>query len=169
MSEQDRLESEKLVEIHQARDQWDGNIIIGYLHENGIEAMFQGDPNVPLEAAEFFKKSDGEYGVFVLEEQADKARALVKEFLATRTDDADLEREAMHREPPTKEHIGEIRQAVREERKTFDFLRLAVVAFLVAMAVLWAIWPVLLPEPLSRLTVVAILVAAALFLGRRLR
>lgn len=169
MSEQDRLESEKLVEIHQARDQWNGNLIIGYLRDNGIEAMFQGDPNVPLEAAEFFKKSDGEYGIFVLEEQAGKARALVKEFIATRADDVELEREAMQRTPLDKQHIGELRQAVREERKTFDFLRLAVVGFLGAMALLWAIWPVFLPEPLPRFTVVVLLVLVALFLGRRLR
>lgn len=169
MSQQDRLESEKLVEIHQARDQWDGNLIIGYLRDNSIEAMFQGDPNIPLEAAEFFKKSKGEYGIFVLEEQADKARALVKEFIATRADDAELEREAMQRTPLDKQHIGELRQAVQEERKTFDFLRLAVIGFLGAMALLWAILPSPLPEPFHRLTMVALLVIIALFLGRRLQ
>lgn len=39
MSESER--SEKLVQVHHARDEWEGNIILGYLRDNGVEATLR--------------------------------------------------------------------------------------------------------------------------------
>jgi hypothetical protein len=45
MSERER--SEELVQVHHVHDEWEGNIVVGYLRENGIEATLQSPPSVP--------------------------------------------------------------------------------------------------------------------------
>src|SRR5579862_7127179 len=57
MSESER--SEKLVQVHHARDEWEGNIIAGYLRESGVEATLQSPPAMPpLDAMENLSGSD---------------------------------------------------------------------------------------------------------------
>ncbi len=80
MSEHER--SEELVLVHHARDEWAGNIIVGYLRENGVEATLQSPPSVPpLDVAENLTGTGKINGVFVLEHEAEHARSLLKEFL----------------------------------------------------------------------------------------
>ena len=80
MSERER--SEELVQVHHARDECEGNIVVGYLRENGIEATLQSPPSVPpLDLVENLTGSDKINGVFVLEHEAEHARSLLKEFL----------------------------------------------------------------------------------------
>ncbi len=88
MSDPHRRDAEKLVEIHKARDEWEGNLLIDFLRESGMEASFQGDPSVNLDLAHMLKSTDEAFGVYVLEHHAGKARELVKEFLAASPDDA---------------------------------------------------------------------------------
>ncbi len=163
MSTRSEVNNESLVEIHKARDPWQGHLVIGYLQENGIEAAFQGLPSVPLVAGELLETSDHVVGIYVLQEDAARARELVKEFLATEN----VETTSPEKPHLDKERIAELRGALREERKTFAFLGWAAVVFLAAMAVLWAIWPVWLktdpPAPLYRWTGVMLLALAATF------
>ncbi len=88
MSDSSRLDAEKLVEVHKARDEWEGNLLIDFLRESGMEASFQGVPSVNLDLAHMLKSTDEAFGVYVLEHDAGKARELVKEFLAAGPDDA---------------------------------------------------------------------------------
>jgi hypothetical protein len=157
------VSNELLVEIHKARDPWQGHLLIGFLQNNGIDAAFQGLPSVPLVAGELLETSDQVTGIYVLEHDAAAARELVKEFLASEN----AETTPPAKPPLDKERIAELRGALAEERKTFAFLGWAAVVFLGAMTLLWAIWPVWLktdaPAPLYRWTGVALLALASLF------
>ena len=166
MSEQ----SEQLVLVHHARDEWEGNIVVGYLRDNGIEATLQSPPSMaPLDVAEELSGSDKVNGIFVLEHEAEHARGLLKEFLNTVTDEQVLEETAAHKLKLDKETIGQLRGALREERQTFEFLGWTAVVFLGAAALLWAIWPEWLkiaPPPSGfRWVVVILLALAAVFAG----
>src|SRR6266478_6658969 len=121
MSQSER--TEKLVLVHHARDEWEGNIIVGYLRESGVEATLQSPPAMPpLDAMENLSRSDKVNGIFVLEHEADHARGLLKEFLSTVTDNQVLEDAAATKLKLDKETIGQLRSALREERQTFEFL-----------------------------------------------
>ena len=172
MSEEERLRSEKLVEIHRARDEWEGNLLITYLRENGVEATLRSPPAVPpLDAAEILSGTEKVCGVFVLEHEAQRAAELVTEFLSAATDDSILEQMAVQKPQADKETIARLRSALREERRTFEFLGWIGVVFLGAAALLWAIWPAWLkvasPPPELRWLVVILLVLAAVFAGGR--
>lgn len=135
-------ESEKLVQVHQSHSEWEGNIVVGYLRENGIEATLRTAPSVPpLDLAENLSGTHKVNGVFVLEAEADNARHLLNEFQSTVADQQILEETAAQKLKLDKATITQLRTAVREERKTFEFLGWIGVAFLGAAAVLWAIWP----------------------------
>ena len=74
--------SEKLVLVYHVRDEWQGNIVVGYLRENGVEATLQSPPSVPpLDLVENLTGTDKVNGIFVLEHEAEHARSLLKEFL----------------------------------------------------------------------------------------
>lgn len=88
MSDPHPHDAEKLVEIHKARDEWEGNLLMGFLRDNGVEASFQGEPAVNLDVAHMLKSTDEAFGVYVLEGNAARARELVKEFLTAGPDDA---------------------------------------------------------------------------------
>jgi hypothetical protein len=170
MSDQERLRSEKLVEIHRARDEWEGNIIVGFLADNGVDATFQAPPPMPpLDAVEELSGSGKVSGIFVLSHEADRARKLLDEFMATATDEKILEETAAKKLRVNKETISQLRTALREERRTFDFLGWLMVAFLAASALLWAIWPEWLktapPAPGFRWVMVILLALAAVFAG----
>ena len=162
--------SENLVLVHHARNEWDGNIIVGYLRDNGVEATLQSPPSMPpLDAMEDLSGSDKVNGIFVLNPEADKARELVKEFVNTVTDDQVLEEAAAQKLKLDKETITELRGALKEERQTFEFLGWIGAAFFGAVALLWAIWPAWLkigpPAPEFRWVVVILLLLAAVFTG----
>jgi hypothetical protein len=168
MSKSER--SENLVLIHHARDEWDGNIIIGYLRDNGVEATLQSPPSMPpLDAVENLSGADRANGIFVLEHEANRARELVKEFVNTVTDDQVLEEAAAQKLKLNKETITELRGALKEERQTFEFLGWIVAGFLGAAALLWAIWPAWLkigPPPVGfRWVAVVVFLLAAVFAG----
>jgi hypothetical protein len=83
MSEHDQ--SEDLVQVHHARDECEGNIVVGFLRENGIEATLQCAPYMPpLDLAENLTGSNKINGVFVLEHEAEHARRLLQEFAQAR-------------------------------------------------------------------------------------
>jgi len=85
MNEPNPLDSENLVPIHKAGSEWEGNMIVNFLRENGVEATLEAPPSVPpLDLAEELTGTDRCDGVFVLQHDADRARALVREFLAQR-------------------------------------------------------------------------------------
>ena len=134
--------SQDLVLIHHARDEWSGNILVGYLRDNGVEATLQSPPSIPpLDAMENLSGSDKVNGIFVLGYEADQARELVKEFLNTVTDEQVLEDAAAQKLKLDKDTITQLRGALKEEKQTFEFLGWIGVAFLGAAALLWAIWP----------------------------
>jgi hypothetical protein len=168
MSETER--SETLVQVHHARDEWEGNIVVGYLRDNGIESTLQGpESTTPWDVAESLGATDKANGVFVLEHEAEHARGLLKEFLAMVTDDQILEETAAQKLKLDKETIGQLRRARREERRTFEFLGWIGVAFLGSAALLWAIWPdwlkIAAPASALRWMVVILLALAAVFAG----
>jgi hypothetical protein len=170
MNEEERLRSERLLEIHQARDEWEGNLLITYLRDNGVEATLQSPPAVPpLDAAEILSGTEKVCGVFVLEHEAQRATELVKEFLSAAPDDSILEQTAMQKPQVDKETMARLRGALREERRTFEFLGWIGVVFLGAAALLWAIGPAWLkiaaPSPEFRWVVAILLVLAAVFVG----
>ncbi|HUJ11554.1 MAG TPA: hypothetical protein VL171_16195 [Verrucomicrobiae bacterium] len=161
-------QSERLVPIHHAANEWEGNIVIGYLHDNGIEATLRTPPSVPpLDVAENLTGTNQMNSVFVLEQDAERARSLLQEFQSTETDQQMLEETAAQKVKPDKKTIAELRAAVREERKTFEFLGWVGVAFLGAAAILWAIWPawLKLAPPQLQWIIVLLFAFAALFAG----
>lgn len=162
--------SQDLVLIHHARDEWDGNIIVSYLRDNNVEATLQSPPSVPpLDAMESLTGSDKVNGIFVLAYQADHARELVKEFLNTVVDEQVLEEAAAQKLKLDPQTITQLRKALKEERKTFEFVGWIGATFLGAAAILWAIWPAWLkigPPPAEfRWVVVVLLLMAAVFAG----
>jgi len=170
MSDQDRLNSEKLVEIHKARDEWEGHLLVGFLQDNGVEAVLREPASIaPLDAAETMTGSDTARGIFVLDHEAARARDLVREFLNSATDESVLEETAAQKLRVDKETIARLRGAVREERRTFEFLGWMGVLFLGSAALLWAIWPAWLkvqaPAPEYRWVMVVLLLLGALFAG----
>src|ERR1700689_3471615 len=115
--------SQDLVLIHHARDEWDGNILVGYLRDNGVEATLQSPPSMPpLDAMENLSGSDKVNGIFVLGYEADRARELVKEFLNTVTDEQVLEDAAAQKLKLDKETVAQLWGVLKEERQTFEFL-----------------------------------------------
>ncbi len=162
MNEPNPTPYEKLVEIHKASDPWEGHLLLEHLRENGVEAAFQGLPSVALDAKEFLQTSDRVVGIYVLEHEAARARELVADFLAAEKLEAPVEKPRLD-----KQRITELREALREERQTFNFLGWTAVVFLVALTLLWAIWPAWLktatPAPFYRWTGVALLALAAVF------
>jgi len=95
MSEEEQLRSETLVEIQHAHNEWEGNLLVSYLSDNGVEATLQLPPAIaPLDAVETLSGSGKVCGVFVLEHEAQRATELVKEFLSGATDDRTLEQAA---------------------------------------------------------------------------
>lgn len=168
MSQQET--SENLVQVHKARDEWEGNIILGYLRSNDVEATLRRPPAMPpLDAVENYSGSDKVNGIFVLEHEAEKARGLLHEFLTTVTNDQILEEAASHKLKLDKETIAQLRVALREERRTFEFLGWVAVVFLGAAALLWAIWPAWLkiaaPAAEFRWVMVILLALSAVFAG----
>ncbi|MGD1019539.1 MAG: hypothetical protein ABSA12_09490 [Verrucomicrobiia bacterium] len=162
--------SENLVQVHHAHDEWEGSIIVGFLRDNGVEATLREPPSMPpLDGVESLSGTDKANGIYVLEHEADKARSLVKEFLSTVTDEQILEEAAGQKLKVDKETIGQLRTALREERRTFVLLGWIGVVFLGAAALLWAIWPGWLkigpPPSALRWAVVILLALAAVFTG----
>jgi hypothetical protein len=169
MSEQELRNAGKLVEVFKARNDAEGNLVVGFLRDNGVEATFFGAAAVPLDSAEILESSDKLAGVYVLPENAERARQLVAEFGAGVSDEQELEDAAAQKPHPDKERIAELRGAIRDERRTFEFLGWVGVVFLAALAVLWAIWPEWLkveaPAAFYRWTGVVLLAVAAMFAG----
>jgi hypothetical protein len=167
MNKPEPLDAEKLVEIHKARDEWEGNLLIGFLRDNGIEASFQGEPSVDLDLGHMLKSTDEAFGVYVLEHNAGKARELVGEFLSAATDPTMLEETAAKKLRVDKETITRLRGAIREERQTFEFLGWIAVAFFGAGALLWLAWPAWLrmepPPVLFRWAMIVLLAMGAVF------
>jgi hypothetical protein len=171
-SEQPAESSEKLLQIHRARDEWEGNILVGYLRNRGVQATFRAPPPVPpLDAVENFAGSEKLNGIFVLEHDAERARSVLQEFLTTVTDPGVLAEEAAKKLRLDQQTISELRAALREQRRTFEFLGWIAVALLCATALLWAIWPWWLkpatPAPGFGWVMVILLALAAAFAGNR--
>ena len=158
-----------LVEVHKARDTWEGTLLTGYLRDNGIEAAFQGDPNVSFDMTELLRNSNEAFGVFVLEPEVARAKALIAEFLTAATDESVLAETAAHKLKVDKETIHRLRGALVEERRTFEFLGWTGVVFLGAAALLWIIWPAWLkmetPPAIFRWLMVLLLTFGAVFAG----
>jgi hypothetical protein len=169
MSEANRLEAEQLVQIYKARDEWEGNILIGYLQDNGIEATLQAQVPDAEAGSINFGKMDASCGVFVIEEVATRATGLIREFESAVTDPQVLEAAAAEKLKLDKETITRLRGALKEETGTFETLGWICVVFLAATAVLWAIWPEWLkvapPSPALRWFAVALFAGAAAFIG----
>ena len=178
MSETNPSAKEKLVVVHKARDEWEADLIVGYLRDNGIEAMLSDPPS--RAAAGFhagFCDPDTTCPVYVLEEQTESARQRVGEFLAARADEPAPESNAPAPAHLDRARIAELRESVKEERRTFEFLGWGGVVFLAAGALLWTVWPswlkMVAPTWPMRSLMVILLVLAAVFVGswsgRRLR
>lgn len=161
---------EKLVQVHQARDEWEGRLLIGYLEDNGIEASLRERASVPpLDGAEELMGGDKVLGILVLEPQGARARELLQEFQSAVTDDTLLADTAAQQLKVSRETIQRLRGELREEKKTFEALGWIVIVFCGAAALLWAIWPAWLkvaaPAAGLRWVMVFLLVAGAIFAG----
>ncbi len=85
MNELNPLNSENLVLVHKTNSDWEGNMFLNYLRENGVEATLESPSSVsPMDVAEELSGSDRSDSIFVLQHDADRARTLVKEFLVQR-------------------------------------------------------------------------------------
>ena len=158
-----------LVEVHKARDTWEGTLLTGYLRDNGIEAAFQGDPNVSFDMTELLRNSDEAFGVYVLDANVVRAKELIAEFLTSATDESVLAETAAQKLRVDKDAIHRLRGALVEERRTFEFLGWIGVAFFGAATLLWIIWPAWLkmdaPPALFRWLMVLLLTLGAVFAG----
>jgi hypothetical protein len=89
MNEPNPTRVENLVRVHKVRNEWEGNLIVSFLRDNAIAAMLEVAPSIaPLDAAEEFSGSDKTGNIMVLQHDADRARALVEEFLARQSANA---------------------------------------------------------------------------------
>jgi len=158
-----------LVEVHKAHDTWEGTLLTGYLRDNGIEAAFQGDPNVSFDMTELLRNSDEAFGVYVLESNVVRAKELIAEFLASATDESVLAETAAQKLRVDKDAIHRLRGALVEERRTFELLGWIGVVFFGAATLLWIIWPAWLkmdsPPALFRWLMVLLLTLGAVFAG----
>jgi hypothetical protein len=137
MKPSDELAAAKLVQVHKARDEMEGNFLVGYLQDNGIEAVVRSAPSVPpYDIAESMYRKNKINGIFVREPDADRARQLIQEFLTAAPDAPSLEVLAAQHPPLTKEKIGQLRGALQDERRTFRFLGGTAAAFVTA-ALAW--------------------------------
>ena len=83
MNEPNPQRLENLIRVHKVQSQWQGNAIVDYLRSNGMEATLEVVPSVPpLDVAEEFSGSDKTGDILVLQHDAERARALIAEFLA---------------------------------------------------------------------------------------
>ncbi|MCG3147489.1 MAG: hypothetical protein PCFJNLEI_00929 [Verrucomicrobiae bacterium] len=159
----------QLVEVHKARSQTEGVLLVSYLRDNGIEAAFQGDPNVSFDMKELLQTSDETMGVFVNADDAARAKELSVEFSTAVTDESVLVETAAKKLQVNQETIHRLRAELKEERRTFEFLGWIGVVFLGAAALLWAIWPAWLkmevPALPLRLAMVFLLTLGAVFAG----
>ena len=159
MSRQEQ--SEKLVQVYRARNEWEGSLVLGYLHDNGVEATLRAPPVMPpVDYYELFNRNETIDGIFVLEHQAIRAHELIADFLVAPTDESSLEELAAKKEHPGRETIHRLRIAVREERRTFEFIGWLVIAFCVAGWLLVAT-----PVPPGPWTSLVLLVIIALLVG----
>jgi len=158
-----------LVEVHKARDTWEGTLLTSYLRDNGVQAAFQGDPNVSFDMNELLRNSDEAFGVYVLEPEVARAKELIAEFLTAVTDESLLAETAAQKLKVDQAAIHRLRGALLEERRTFEFLGWLGVVFLGAAALLWAIWPAWLKMDLPpagfRWLMVLLLTVGAVFAG----
>ncbi len=171
MSVSKGLESEAVVSVHRARDEWEGNILAGYLRDCGIEATCLPRPMSTRAAARAgYYTPDTGCDVFVIEHERVAALEHLKQFNAAIADEALLEEAAAVRLKLDKETIGRLRQSLNEERATFGLLGWLVVVFFVSAAFLWALWPSWMHTGVSfgvmRWVTVGMLMAAALIAGR---
>jgi hypothetical protein len=125
--------AENLVQVFRARDDCQGALLIGFLKDHGIAATLRLPPSVPpFDWYEFFARNNSIDGIFVFERDAERARELIREFLVAKTDEPALEQMAAQKPHPDRQQIGELRAALREERRTFRFLGWLAVAFVLA-------------------------------------
>jgi hypothetical protein len=131
------LAAAKLVQAYKARNEMEGNLLVAHLQDNGIEVAMRLPPSVPpYDAVEWMVGKNKIYSIFVREPDADHARQLIQQFSATAVDMPSLEALAAQRLPLTREKIGQLRGALREERRTFRVLAGSVAAF-IAAALIW--------------------------------
>ena len=167
MNPSDELATEKLVQVHKARNEWEGNLIVDFLRNQGVEATLRPPPSMPpCDYYELFNRNETIDGIFVRESDADCARKLIREFLTTAADTPSLEALAAQRPPLTKEKIGQLRGALREERRTFQFLGWLIVAFLVAVW-LWLGSPLLRSGGLMLALLALLAMCVGYFLRKR--
>ncbi|MGD0016094.1 MAG: hypothetical protein ABSC38_01035 [Verrucomicrobiia bacterium] len=134
MNTSDELATAKLVQVHKARNEMEGNLLVGYLQDNGIEAIMRFPPSVPpYDTVEWMYRNNKIYSISVRESDANRACQLIQEFLTTAADASSLEELAAQQSPLTKEKIGKLRGVLLEERRTFRFLGWLTAAFLLAM------------------------------------
>ncbi len=166
MNTEEQFTREKLVTIHQARDEWEGTLLVGYLRDNAIEADLR-EPSAmpPFDAAERLTGDDKACSISVLAPDAARARQLVKEFLEAATDEQVLAETAAQTLHVDKETIHRLRGELEEERATFQFLEWLGIVLLAAAALLWIIWPewlkALAPLPGLRWVMIFVLALAA--------
>lgn len=171
MNELDRLETERLVAAHRARDEWEANIMVGYLQDCGVEATCRPNATRDKAAARagYYEPNTG-CDVLVLEHNLAKARECMAAFQEAVTDEKLLEEEAAKKLRLDRETIGRLRTSLRAEQDTFRFLGWLVVAFFVSAAMLWAILPRWIstgvPFGVMRWVTVGMLMLAALLVGR---
>ncbi len=166
MSDDQQLNNERLVQVFKARDEMQGELVASVLRENGVEVMVRQSPSMPpLDVVErSFMLNEKTGGVFVLEHEAERARALVQDFLATAVDEKSLDDLAAQKPHPDKETIGQLRVAVREERRTFRFLGWTAAAVLLA-----AVLRISGIQQDYRWFITVFLIAAAIVVGNWLR
>lgn len=172
MNKPEHWNTENLVAVHKADDEVQARLLVSHLRDNGIESTHRDAPSVPpLDTAEHLARAEKTGSIYVLEHDAARARDLVREFLASQPDEAALEQTAAQKPHANKEAIRELRAALQEERRTFDFLGWLLVVFLGAMALLWFLWPDWLktqaPAGAVRWVMSILLVLAAVFAGSR--
>jgi hypothetical protein len=160
---------EDLVEVYRARDEWQGNLLAGFLRNNGIAAEFPGEPAVNFGAGHNLNANDPAVGLFVLPADAARAQELIAEFLAAATDPAVLEETAAQRWQVDRAVIARLRAELREERQTFRFLGWVAVAFFGAATLLWVLWPTWLKTAAPgwglRLAMIVLLALGAVLAG----
>ena len=170
MNGEDGLAAEKLVQIYQASDEWEGTILVGFLGDHGVAATLRPPSALPpFDGTDRLSGSERVLGISVLERDRALAEQLLATFRTAITDDSTLAETAAQHLRLDQQTIHRLRRELIEEKRTFEMLGWIGVVFLGAAAVLWAIWPAWLkltaPVFGLRWVVVAGLVLGAVFVG----
>ena len=136
MSDESQLKAENLVQVYKSADEVEATVIEAYLRENGVaDTCVRGLGDPLLRDMDLLHVNEIGFGVYVLEHDGERARALVAEFQSANVDGAALEAAATA-PPPVEMETQESRDESLERQRTWKLFIWVLVIFAIATALM---------------------------------